>query len=183
MKFFAALLLLSISTATMSADNLRAEDVTFSNYSADLKLASYDEETGVHQFTGTITLVGTFFLEFDMETPNRSTGEIMFESFVPDSAYAAQLPVVVDGFYPSPLSYLSFEIPREKIIPLFGGKEKFERIARGQAHTVGKRAVVILDSYRTGVECDSRFYTGNVVSITPEKKSRQVAIKEYLGGC
>lgn len=158
-------------------------DVVFSNYSPKLRLASYDEQTHTHTFRGAISLTGTLFLVFDMSAPDRANGYINFTKFVPDSAYLSQLPTVIGGFYPGKIKYISLNVPHEQIISLFGGKNKFERISHGREHVVSKPAEVVFKSYSATVECDSRTYFGEAVSVMPPYEHQRTASVEVPSGC
>lgn len=47
----------------------------------------------------------------------------------------------------------------------FGGNEKSARISHGPSHEASKRATVVLASFSTAVECNSRAYSGEVASV------------------
>lgn len=182
MKKIAVLLLGLIATLAAAEDN-RAKEVTFSKYSPQLTLASYNQQTHTHRFVGTITLTGTLFLVFDMKAPDRANGEINFQKFVPDPAFISKLPAVVGGFYPGPVKYISLNAPLEQLVPLFGGKAEFTRVSHGTSHEASKRATIVLSSYSATVECDSRGYLGEVVSVAPVQEPQQVALGEAPHGC
>jgi hypothetical protein len=182
MKTITALLVGLIPCIAWAAD-ADGSAVTFSKYSPEIRLVAYDEQTHTHKFTGTIKLVGTLFLEFDMEAPDRANGEINVQKFVPDSESAAKLPAVVGGFYPSAVRYISLDTPVSQLETLFGGKQEFIRISHGASHSVSKRVSVVVRHYIATVECDSRVYGAKVVSIAALKEPQQFPNRQVPHGC
>lgn len=172
-----------LTTAASAQNSTEAAAVTFSKYSSVLQLTSYDEQTHTHTFKGTITLTGTLFLVFDMESPDRANGEINFQKFVPDPESALQLPAVIAGFYPGPVRYVNLDAPLDQLVALFGGKAEFSRISHGTSHEVSTRAKVEVRDYSATVECDSRSYWAHVVSLAPLRESQQLASREAPHGC
>lgn len=184
MNKIAALLITLITFSALAQGDKAGGNVTFSNYSSALQLASYDEQTHTHEFRGTVRLTGTLFVIFDMDAPNRANGEINFEKFVPDPESAAKLPAVVRGFYPGSVQYVNLRAPIDQVESLFGGKNAFARLSHGAAHEVSRKAVVVLDSYSATVECDSRIYWGHAVSVAPLVEMQQIAAdKQAPHGC
>src|SRR5262245_24715510 len=151
MKRLAALLIgiASISAATEPD----ARTVTFSTFSPDFQLVAYDEQTHTHRFRGTSKLSGTLFLDFDMDERDRANSEILFQKFVPDPESVSKLPAVIQGFYPSPVRYVSLDAPLEQLSSLFGGSKEFKRVSHGASHEVSRRATVVLRDYFATVEC------------------------------
>ena len=148
--------------------------VEFSKYSPALTLVSYDKETDTFRFQGTIRLVGTLFVEFDMDAPDKANGEINFIRFVPDAVSAGQLPEVIDGFYPGPVRYVDLDVPMEQIETLFG-RERFTRLSHGTRPFLSRHVTVTLHSYSATIECDSRTYVAQEVHIESVAKSEQLA--------
>lgn len=172
---FATFLVVLVTSSVLAQGDEAGGNVTFSKHSPALQLASYDEQTHTHEFRGTIKLTGTLFLLFDMEAPDRANGEINFKKFVPDPKSVAQLPAVVQGFYPAAVKYVNLDAPLDQVVDLFGGKEAFARLSHGTSHEVSERAEVVLDTYFATVECDSRNYWGHVVSVTRPSVRHQIA--------
>jgi hypothetical protein len=182
MKIITALLIGLISCIASAAD-ADGSSVTFSKYSPEIQLVAYNEQTHTHKFSGTIKLMGTLFLEFDLDAPDRANGEINFQKFVPDAESAAKLPAVVDGFYPGAVRYISLDTPLDQLVALFGGKQEFVRISHGASRAVGKRVVVVVREYIATIECDSRAYGAHVVSVTALKELQRFATREAPHGC
>jgi hypothetical protein len=157
--------------------------VTFSKYDPRIHLVSYDEQTHTHNFSGTIKLTGTLFLEFDMAASHRANGEINFQKFVPDPESGSKLPAVIEGFYPGPVRYLSLDAPLDQLVALFGGRQQYTRLSHGTAHEISKRAVVVVRDYVATIECDARAYGAHVISVAALKEPRQIASREAPHGC
>ena len=160
-------LLITSSASVVGADApVPGHAVEFSKYSPTLKLVSYDKNSDTFNFQGTLKLVGTLFVEFEMETQDKASGDITFEKFVPDASSTTLLPAVVGGFYPAPVRYLDLDLPQEQVEALFG-KTEFQRLAHGTQSFVSKRVSLTLHQYSVTVECDSRLYLAREVSVAP----------------
>ena len=182
MKTLFVLLIASVASVVAADEPAPDHAVTFSKYSPALRLVSYDKQTETFTFLGTITLVGTLFVEFDMDTPDRANGEINFQKFVPDPISAEQLPAVIGGFYPGPIRYIELEEPVEQIEALFG-KAEFARLSHGTEPFVSRHVSLTLRSYSATVECDSRTYRARDVSITPVTPELTASLSTPPHGC
>jgi hypothetical protein len=182
MKILFALLIASITSVVAADAPAPDHAVKFSKYSPALRLVSYDKQTDTFTFRGTIRLVGTLFVEFDMDAPDRANGEINFQRLVPDPASAEQLPAVIGGFYPGPIRYVELEAPVEQIQALFG-KAEFVRLSHGTQPYVSRRVSLTLHTYSATVECDSRTYLAGDVSITPVTPELTASLGTPPHGC
>jgi hypothetical protein len=168
MKRFALLLAVLVTTTALAQD----QSVTFSKFSTELKLTSFDQQTSTAQFSGNLTVTGTLFIEFDMATPERADG-VNFAKFVPDAPSASRLPAVVAGFYPGPVRYVSLEPAQDALEAAFGKNEAI-RLADGREHFVSKAVTIVFHNYTASVECDSRDYVSKAATVIPAN-AEQVA--------
>jgi hypothetical protein len=182
MKTLFVLLIAAIASVVAADAPAPNHAVRLSKYSPALRLVSYDKKTDTFTFLGTIKLVGTLFVEFDMDAPDRANGEINFQKFVPDPISAEQLPVVIGGYYPGPVRYVALEAPVEQIEALFG-KAEFARLSHGTESYVSRRVSLTLHSYSATVECDSRIYLARDVSITPVTPPLTASLSTPPHGC
>ncbi|MGH8750825.1 MAG: hypothetical protein ACREUV_03845 [Burkholderiales bacterium] len=161
-----------------------AEDhsITFSKYSPKLKLVSLDREKSVARFRGVVALTGTLFIGFDMAEPNLANGEVNFAKFVPDATSIVRLPAVVAGFYPSQVKYVLLE-PSDSALEAVFGKKEAARLSHGTEHYVSRRVKVLIRNYTTSVECDSRGYSSNFISIEPLVNQQAAIIGGAPSGC
>jgi hypothetical protein len=154
-----------------------------SPYSPELQLSAYYEADKTYDFRGTIRLTGTLWLVFDMSAPDRANGHINFTKFEPDPEDVKKLPAVIGDDYPGRVTYVNLRAPLSQIISLFGGNEEFRRVSHGRAHEASRRATVVLKNYSAIIECDSRTYWGDAVSISSLAGAQVASGGEAPGGC
>lgn len=106
---------------------------------------------------------GTMHFIFDQATDTTFDG-VLFARFVPDTKSTKQFKAVKSGDHPSPVRYISLE-PAETVLKLTVGDKEAERLSKGTVREVKIPVVVWLDKYHATVECDSRAYYANLVSV------------------
>jgi len=118
-----------------------------------------------------------------MAAPDRANGYINFTKFVPDTNDLKKLPAVIGDDYPGKVEYVNLRAQLSQIVSLFGGEEEFGRIAHGRDHEASRRATVVLTNYSAIIECDSRNYWGDAISISSPGGEQVASGGEAPSGC
>ena len=177
--FRALKLTAAIGTTVLAAD----QPNTFSKFSGALTASRSNAEDSTSVFLGHATLVGTLYVEFDMESSGRANGQVNFAKFVPDRSYAGILPAVVGGAYPGPVNHVNLKPADVAFVAAFGEKTAAD-LARGTKHVVSARVQVSLSNFNTAIECDSRVYFASIKSTDIDRINLVASSQDsVLHGC
>lgn len=159
-RFFLFLSLIAFTSFVLAADR----ELKFSDYDSALKLVSIDQHESIAKFEGHLIVTGTIFFEFDSSDGVHAV-DILFAKFVPDTASMQNLPIVIAGYYPGPLRFISLE-PANAALEAIYGKEKAVTLRHGDKLEIHSAASLELMNYTTEIECDSRSYWSNGFKLT-----------------
>lgn len=155
-----ALLLVLTCLPASAADH----SVVWSKYTANLKLVSFDEQESTAVFKGKEILRGRLFFEFDTDGKAPADG-INFATLVPDAATASKLPYVVSGFYPGKIKKI-FIANRSAALTMLIGEKEANRLSNGKKPIISFDVEIKINKFIVSIECDSREYVVDAVSIT-----------------
>lgn len=162
-------LVLAIATPCQSQQFISAK-------STPLKLAKPIKpmERVVH-FVGTVTLSGRFLATWEVLDKDRHSMRVVFR---PDDASAALLPQEKGG---KALKELFFS-NREQAPSMLLAAEMAQEFLTKETLAVEGEATVTIGDYRTGVDCDQRWYSARLVSVS---KRRDIIAAQPVGraGC
>ncbi len=110
-----------------------------------------------------IEATGMLYFEFDMASEAQADG-VNFAKFVADSKSRPLFPAVVTGPYAAPVGYISFD-PADLALEQVLGKSEANRVAHGDQPRIQIHVQAKLRNFRTEIECDSRVYRADLVSV------------------
>lgn len=152
---------------------------------SNIHLFSPDEYTSLVSFSGKIELRGTIFLATEKSILD---GEEQWKTsllFFPDGDSRRQLPSVRYKDEPlektnSPIQLNPFKPAEQRsAIQSIFGEEAAAKIDKGNT-PLSKTGTLVLDSYRTGVECDKRHYYADLVYFERRSEIQQAEAGDLL---
>lgn len=162
------------------------ERVRFSAGDPALRLVESDE-TGAKGYLavwkGRSVLTGKLVIEFDRAPHQQEQTDTVGASFFePDAASQAKLPAAV-GFYPLPVKVLWLSgKPRALLEPLIG-RRGFSQVANGKLARYEYPAEIVIKEFSTGVDCDHRSYSVEVVQVRLLRPERVALAQHKNLGC
>lgn len=169
-SFFKGCLLIVIAasfSALSHAEELRIRIPDSSN----MQLYSPDSFNSLVSFTGQVSLQGNLLAVSESKSLDGEQEWVLSLLFQAEASELAQLPTVrfesEPAGHPSnrhfiELNYFQKE-PLPATIAAIFGQEAVENLSR-QAGSIAKKGQLTLEAFRTGVECDRRYYYANLVS-------------------
>jgi hypothetical protein len=113
----------------------------------------------VVRFVGTVTLFGRFLATWEEIDKDRQSLRVVFQ---PDDASAALLPQEKGG---KALKELFFS-NREQAPSMLLAPEMAQKFLAKETLAVEGEATVTISDYQTGVDCDQRWYSARLVSVS-----------------
>lgn len=168
-NIFITLILLSFSSTSFSAENVR-----FSDYESNLRIKEISFESPYIKFKGQIEVEGTLVFRLDMIT-QAEFGEPVFADFIPRNDRLDLFPQVTEGRYPNKLVQLVISNMREIYDQLVGDDVEHK------TNEVRIHGVALFESYATTIECDTRKYFATLVKFLPSKDIASTDQKSIIG--
>lgn len=128
-----------------------------------------------------VTATGTLYFEFDMTAETKADG-VNFAKFVPDEKSLLLFRAVTTGPYASPVRYVSFE-PADRVLEKTLGKAEAEHVSHGTQSQIQLPVTVRFKRFRTEIECDSRVYYADLVSVTSSELYTVASNDSVPSGC
>lgn len=147
-----------------------------------LHLYSPDDFKGLVSFTGEVKLAGTLFARSVADTVDDQAQWRRSLVFKPDAGEYEKLPRVHvagekegDGEFVIEMNFFQKEKMGPDVENIFGNQvaEKM----KGQPFEAGLRGIMVLDAYRTGIECDRRYHYARLVSFQVQTKLSQDQVR------
>ena len=160
MRLVSIAILAFVATSAIAGDHA----VTFSSYSPNLELVSFNENGSIGDFRGDLKTTGTLFLQFAWDAHKRQ-GDVNAR-FVPDNLSVELLPSVAAGYYAAPVRYVDLQPPAE-ILEQIVGKERLSAFPADEFTVVSMAVEVVFHHFGTSAECESRGYYSRMVSVRP----------------
>jgi len=176
-KIFGSLLIFACLPAG-AAD----QDVTWSKYSANLRLETFDKDESTAVFIGHTQLHGRLFFEFD-DLGNDTYGDILQAVLVPDSKTASTLPYVSSGYYASKIKRIFVNNPDDALVMLVGKEKTHQLTDHGNTKELSFDVEIEIKKFVVTIECDTREYIATAATITQPSMKFVGIIDTNRHGC
>ena len=107
---------------------------------------------------------------------------VNFAKFVPDEKSLSLFRAVATGPYASPVRYISIE-PADRVLEKTLGKSEAEHVSHGIKSQIQIPVTMRLKRFRTEIECDSRVYYADLVTVTSGEHYTEAGSDSVPSGC
>lgn len=172
-------LLFFVLTFSLNALSNEVQNQKFNSYSGDFRLSSVNFTYYVAAFSGSQIAKGEVIFELrEFEGYDNSIYKV---AFIPDQP--SLFPYIVDGFYAKNLVKIDLLNHSKAKELLFSDEEWKVEVAKGIPY-ISKEASIEVVNYATSVECDSRQYYAEILSVkSKDVLARNFSERAVLGGC